>query len=207
MTNLDSVLKSRDITLPTKVCTSQNYDVFSSHVQMWELYHKEGWEPKNWWFQTVVLEKTFESPLDSEGIQPAHPKEINPKYSLEGLMVNWSSNTLATWCEETTTWKRPWCDGERLRAGEGDDRGWDGWMASLTQWTWVWGNSKRRWGTGKPGVLQSKGLQRVRHNLVTEQQQISNNNNYPKSSHEQIGNFFNSKGLSFLDFMLGDNML
>ena len=134
-------------------------------------------------------------------------KEINPKYSLEGLMVNWSSNTLATWCEETTTWKRPWCDGERLRAGEGDDRGWDGWMASLTQWTWVWGNSKRRWGTGKPGVLQSKGLQRVRHNLVTEQQQISNNNNYPKSSHEQIGNFFNSKGLSFLDFMLGDNML
>ena len=78
MAKLGSVLKSRDITLPTKVCTSQNYDVFSSHVQMWELYHKEGWEPKNWWFQTVVLEKTFESPLDSEGIQPAHPKGNQP---------------------------------------------------------------------------------------------------------------------------------
>ena len=134
-------------------------------------------------------------------------KEINPKYSLEGLMLKLKLQYfLATWCEEMTTWKRPWCDGEGLMAGEGDDRGWDGWMASLTQWTWVWGNSRRWWRTGKPGVLQSKGLQRVRHNLVTEQQLISNNN-YPKSSHEQIGNFFNSKGLSFLNFMLGDNML
>ena len=63
-------------------------------------------------------------------------KEINPEYSLEGLM--WSSNTLATWCEEQTHWKRPWC-WERLRAGgEAGERGWDGWMASSTQWTWVW---------------------------------------------------------------------
>ena len=60
-------------------------------------------------------------------------KEINPEYSLEGLMLNWSSNTLATWCEESTRWKRPWC-WERLKAGgEADDRGWDGWMASSTQ--------------------------------------------------------------------------
>ena len=81
-------------------------------------------------------------------------KEINPEYSLEELMLNWSSNTLATWRKEPTHWKRPWC-WDRLRAGrEGDDRGWDGWMASPTQWTWVWVNSGRQWRTEEPGMLQ-----------------------------------------------------
>ena len=78
----------------------------------------------------------------------------------------WSSNTVATWWEEPTHWKRPWC-WERLRAGgEGGNRGWDGWMASLTQWIWIWANSGRYWRTGKPGMLQSMGLQRVRHDWV-----------------------------------------
>ena len=73
------------------------------------------------------------------------------------------SSTLATWCEEVTDWGRPWC-WERLKAGgEGDDRGWDGWIASLTQWAWVWVNSRSWWWTGKPGVLQSMGSQRVGH--------------------------------------------
>ena len=79
--------------------------------------------------------------------------------------LNWteSSNTLATWGKELTHWERTWC-WERSKAGEGDDRGWDGWMASPTQWTWVWVNSGSwRW-TGKPGVLQSMGWQRVGHN-------------------------------------------
>ena len=81
---------------------------------------------------------------------------------------SWSSNTLATWCEEPTHWKRPWC-WERLRAGgEGGNRGWDDWMASLTQWTWVWTNSGRRWRTRKPGVLQSVGWQRVGHSSVAK---------------------------------------
>ena len=81
---------------------------------------------------------------------------------------SWSSNTLARRCEEPTHWKRPW-RWERQKAGEeSDDRGQDGWMASPTQWTWVWASSGRWWRTGKPGVLQSIGLQRVRHNLVTE---------------------------------------
>ena len=81
---------------------------------------------------------------------------------------SWSYNSLATWCEELTHWKRPWC-WERLRAGgEGDDRGWDGWMASLTWWTWVWASSRSWWWTGKPGVLQSMGSQRVGHDWVTE---------------------------------------
>ena len=79
-----------------------------------------------------------------------------------------SSNTLATWCEELTQWKRPWC-WERLKVGgEGDDRGWDGWTASPTQWTWVWASSGSWWWTRKPGVLQSMGLQRVGNDWVTE---------------------------------------
>ena len=70
---------------------------------------------------------------------------------------SWSSNTLATWCEELTHWQRPWC-WERLKAGgEGDDRGWDGWMASPTRWTWVWASSRSWWWTGKLGVLQFMG--------------------------------------------------
>ena len=81
---------------------------------------------------------------------------------------SWKSSTFITWCEELTHWKRPWC-WERLKTGgEGDDRGWDGWMASPTRWTWVWVNSGSWWWTGRPGVLQSMGSQRVGHNWATE---------------------------------------
>ena len=108
-----------------------------------------------------MLEKTLESPLDCKEIQPVHPKGKQSCWS-------WNSNTFATWCEELTYLKRPWC-WERLRAGgEGDNRGWDGWMTSLTQWTWVWVNSGSWWWTGRLGVLQSMGSQRVGHDWVTE---------------------------------------
>ena len=80
----------------------------------------------------------------------------------------WGSNALATWREEPTHWKRPWC-WERLKAGEGEDRGRDGWMASPTQWTWVWANPGKWWRTGKLGMLQSMGLKRVGHDWVSEQ--------------------------------------
>ena len=81
---------------------------------------------------------------------------------------SWNSSTLATWCEELTHWKRPWC-WERLKAGgEGDDRGWDGWMASLTGWTWVCASSGSCWWTGKSGMLRSMGSQRVKHHWATE---------------------------------------
>ena len=81
---------------------------------------------------------------------------------------SWSVNTLATWWIEPTHWKRSWC-WERLKAGgKGDDRGWDGWIASPTQWTWVWASSRSWWWTGRPEVLPSMGLQRVRHDWVTE---------------------------------------
>ena len=82
---------------------------------------------------------------------------------------SWNSNTLAAWRQEPTHWKRPWCWG-RLKA-EGEDRGWGGWMASLTQWTWVWASSRRWWKTGRPGVLQSLESRRVGHDWATEQQQ------------------------------------
>ena len=81
---------------------------------------------------------------------------------------SWNSSTLATSCKELTHWKRPWC-WERLGAGgEGDDRGWDGWMASSIRWAWVWVISGSWWWTGRPGVLRIMGLQRVRHDWVTE---------------------------------------
>ena len=81
---------------------------------------------------------------------------------------SWNSNTLATRCEELTHWKRTWC-WERLKAGgERDNRGWDGWMAFPTLWKWAWASSRSWWWTRKPAMLRSMGLQRVRHNWVTE---------------------------------------
>ena len=130
---------------------------------MWELDCKEGWAPKNWCIWTVVLEKTFESPLDCKEIQPVHPKG-NQSLVFTGR-TNAEAETpilLATWCKELILQKRPWC-WERLKAGgEGDDRGWegdnrrrDGWMTSPTQWIWDWVISGRWLRTGKPGMLQT----------------------------------------------------
>ena len=159
MTNLDSILKRRDITLPTKVRLVKA--ISSSHAQIWELDYKESWVPKNWHFWDVVLEKTLESPLDCKEIQPVHPKGNQSWILIEKTNTHrkdWNSNTLATWCEELTHWKRPWY-WERLKAGEeGYDREWDGWMASPMQWTWVWIGSRGWWWTGRPGMLQSMGL-------------------------------------------------
>ena len=119
------------------------------------------------WCSRRLLRVTWTARKSNQSIL----KEISPDYSLEGLMLRWHSNTLATWCEELTHLKRPWC-WERLEArGEGDDREWDGWMASPTQWTWVWENSRSWWWTGNPGVLQgvwSMGSQRLRHDWATE---------------------------------------
>ena len=141
---------------------------------MWELDYKESWAPKNWCFWTMVLEKTLESPLDCKEIQPVHPKGdqswvfIGRTDAKAETPILWPPHAK----EELTHWKRPWC-WEGLKAeGQGEDRGWDGWMASPTQWTWVWASSGICWWTGKPCMLQSLGSRRVRHDWVTEQQQI-----------------------------------
>ena len=138
---------------------------------MWELDYKEGWV-SNWCFQTVVLEKTPESPLDCKEIQLVNPKENQPWIFIGMTDAEaFSISPLAAWCEELTHWKRPWC-WERLKAGrEAGDRGCDGWTPSPTQWTCVWANAGRRRRSGKTGMLQSTASQRVGHDWTTEQQQ------------------------------------
>ena len=119
---------------------SQSYVFSSSHIHMWELNHKEGWALKNWCFQIVVLEKTLESPLDCKEI-----KLVNRKGNQSWIFIG---RTIAE-AEAPKLWPpdskncltgKDWC-WARLKAGEGDDRGWDGWMALLNQRTWVWANS------------------------------------------------------------------
>ena len=108
-----------------------------------------------------------EDSWESLGLQGDPTSQSQRKSVLNIHWKDWRWSWNSTWCEELTHWKRLWC-WERLRAGEGDDRGWDGWMASLTRWTWVWASSESWWWTGKPGVLQSMGSQRVGHNWGTE---------------------------------------
>ena len=127
---------------------------------MSELNHKQNWALKNWCFWTVLLEKTLESPLDYTEIKPVNPKG-NQSWIFIGR-TDAEAEAPIPWLpdfKKLTLWEIPWC-WERLRAGrEGDDRGWDGWMASWTWWKWVWASSRSWWWTGKPGVLQSMGSQ------------------------------------------------
>ena len=166
MTNLDSILKKQRHYCVNKGPYSQGYGFSSGHVRRWELDYKESWELKNWCFWTVVLEKTLESPLDCKESQPVQSKEISPGCSLEGLKLKLKFQSFGHLMRKPTHWKRLW---ERLKVGgEGDNWGWDGWMASLTQWTGVWVNSGSWWWTGRPGMLQSMRSQRVRQDWVTE---------------------------------------
>jgi len=174
MTNLDSILKSRDITLPTKV------HLVKALVFPVVVYGRESWTIKKaesvridafeLWCWRRHLRVTWTARRSSQSIL----KEISPEYLLEGLMLKQNSNTWATWFEELTHLKRPWC-WEWLRAGgEGDDRRWGGWIASPTEWTWVWVSSRSWWWTGKPGVLQSMGSERVEHDWTTKLSWSSN---------------------------------
>ena len=130
MTNLNSILKSRDITLPTKVHLGKAvvFQVVMYGCESWTIKKAECWrliafELWCWW-------RLFRVPWTARRSNQSILKEIGPEYSLEGLMLKLKFQYLATWCEEVTHWKRPWC-WERLKAGgEGDDPGWDGWTAS-----------------------------------------------------------------------------
>ena len=148
--------------------SSQGCGFSSSHVWMWELDYKESWALEYWCFWTVLLEKNLESPLDFKRSNQSILKKISPEYSLEIVMLKLKLQYLATCCKEQTHWKRFRC-WERLKAGvEGDGRGWHGWPASPTLWTSVWvGFGSWGW-TGKPGMLQSMGSQRVGHDWVNE---------------------------------------
>ena len=120
--------------------SSQSSGFFSSHVWMWELDCKESRVPKNWCFRIVVLEKTLESPLDCKEIQPVHPKG-DQSWVLGGLMLKLKLQHSGHLMQRVNIRKRPWCWQRLKTGGEGDNRGWDGCMASPTQWTWVWVNS------------------------------------------------------------------
>ena len=148
MTNLNSILKNRDITLPTKVC------LVKAMVFPVVMYGCESWMIKKAECQRIgafelwCWRRLLRFPWTARRSNQSILKEINPEYSLEELMLK--LQYLATWCEELPHWKRPWC-WERLKSGgEGDDRGWDGWMASSTQWTWVWESSGSSWRIEKP---------------------------------------------------------
>ena len=163
MSNLDSILKSRDITLLTKV------HLVKAVVFPVVMYGCESWTIKNAEHEELMLLNcgVGEDYWESLGLQG---DPTSPSYRRSVLGVHWkdwcwswNSNTLATWLEELTHWKRPWCWEGLGAGGEGDDRGWDGWMASLTRCTWVWVSSVSWWWTGRPGVLQFMGSQRVGH--------------------------------------------
>ena len=159
MTSLDSILKSRKV-----------HGFSSGHVWMWESDYKESWALKNWSFWTLVLEKILESPLDCKEMQPVHPKgdqswvfigrtDVESKLKLQyfGHLM-----------PKADSFEKTLKLGRLRGGGEGDNRGWDGWMASPTQWTWVWVDSWSSWWTGKPGMLRFFGSQGVRHDWVTE---------------------------------------
>ena len=168
MTNLDSILKSRDITLPTKVPLVKAM-VFSVVV-----YGCESWTTKKAECQrTDTFELWYWRRLLGVPFTARDPTSLSSRKSVLNVhwkdwCWSWNSNTSATWCTELIPCKIPWCWGRLKAGGEGDNRGWDSWIASPTQWTRVWANSRRRWRTGKPGVLQPMGSQRVRHNWATE---------------------------------------
>ena len=171
MTNLDSILKSRDIALPTKVSLvkAMVFPVVMYGCESWTIKKAECW--RNYAFELWCWRRLLRVPWTARGSNQSILKEISPEYSLEVLMLKLMrilSSTLAAWCKELSHWKRPWW-WERLKSGgEGDDRRWDGWMASPTRWTWVWASSGSWWWTGKPGVLPSLGSQRVAHDWVIE---------------------------------------
>ena len=120
--------------------SSQSCGFSSSHVWIWELDYKESWVPKNWCFWTVVWRRLLRVLWTARCSNHSILNEISPEYSLEGLMLKLKLQYFGHLMQRTD-WKRPWC-WERLKAGgEGDDRGLDGWMASPTQWTWVWASS------------------------------------------------------------------
>ena len=139
---------------------SQSYDFSSGHVWMWKLDYKESWVPKNWCFWTVVLEKTLKSRLDCKEIQPVHPKGDQSSVFIGRTDVE--AETSILWSPDVKIWLI-WKDPETGKDWGQEEKGTtenDGWMASLTQWTWVWVNSGSWWWTRRPGVLQSMGLHR-----------------------------------------------
>ena len=168
MTNLDSILKSRDITLPTHFC------LFKAMVFSIVMYGCESWTIKKDEHQRIdtfelwCWRRVWRVPWTARRSNQSILKEISPKCSLEGLMLKLKLQYFGHLMRRTDWLEKTLMLGKIEGGRKGDNREWDGWMASLTQWTWVWVNSRSWWWTGRPGVLQSMGSQRVRRDWVTE---------------------------------------
>ena len=165
MTNLDSVLKSNSVTLPTKVHIVKATSLSNSHIRLRELDYKECRAPKNWHFRAVVLEKILESPLDHKKIKAVDLKG-NQHWILIGRAaaeapILWPPDVNSQFIGKDLDAGKDWM---KKRAKEG----WDGWMESLMKWIWTWANSRRWWGTGWPGLQQSMELWRNGHDLGSE---------------------------------------
>ena len=168
MTNLDSIFKSRDITLSTKVhlVKAMVFPVVMYGCESWTIKKAEHWRIDAFW--TVVLEKTLDCPLACKEIQPVHPKGDQSWVFIGRTDVE--AETPILWplhAKSWLIWKNPDAWKEWWKEEKERER-WDGWMASPTQWTWVWVNSRSRWWTGRPGLLWFMGSQRVGHDWAFE---------------------------------------
>ena len=168
MTNLDSLLKSRDITLPTEVhlVKAMVFPVVMYGCEIWIIKKAERHriDALELWCWRRLLRVHWTARSSNQSIL----KEISPEHSLEGLMLKLKLQYFGHLMWRADSFEKPW-SWERLKVGgEGDDRGWDGWMTSPTQWKWVSASSGSWWWTGKPGMLQSMELQRVGHDWTTK---------------------------------------
>ena len=170
MTDLDSILKTRGITLPTKVrlVKAMVFPVVMYGCESWTVKKAEPRRIDG--FELWCWRRLLRVPWTARRSNQYILKEISPEYAVlnKDWCWSWNSNTLATWCKELTHWKRPWCWETLKVGGEGDNRGWDGWIASLAQWTGVWVNFGSWWWTGRPDMLQCMGSQRVGLDWATE---------------------------------------
>ena len=168
MTNLDSILKSRDITLPTKVCLvkAMVFLVVTYGCENWTIKKAECWriDAFELWFWRRLLRVPWTARRSNQSIL----KEINAEYPLEGLMLKLKLQYFGHMMWRTDSLEKTLMPGKIEGRSRGEDRGWDGWMVSPIQWTWVWVNSRSWWWTGRPGMLKSMGLQRIGHDWATE---------------------------------------
>ena len=194
MTNLDSISKSRDITLPTKVhlVKAMVFPVVIYGCESWTVKKAECWRIDA--FEPWCWRRLLRVPWTARRSNQSILKEISPGCSLEGLMLRLKLQYFGH-----LIWRVDWLEKTLMLGGiggrrRGDDRGWDGWMASPTRWAWVWVNSRSWWWTGKPGVLQSMGSQRVGHNWATKKQinslklhgnAMRNGTNYPHFTNKE----------------------
>ena len=167
MTNLDSILKRRDITLPTKICLVKTivFPVVMYGYESWTIKKSEHQRIDA--FELWCWRRLLRVPWMARRPNQSILKEISPEYSLEGLMLKLKLQSFGHLMQRTDSFEKTLKLG-KIEGRRRVNRGWDGWMASPTWWTWVWTTSRSWWWTRKPGMLHSMGLQKVRHDWATE---------------------------------------